>query len=142
MDGIGSARPRLLRLGNTMLLSGGRMAGVGGFGGWDARLWVSTGSAASSWRMHSISYHHNRGVARSLNASFAFLPAINDSKSWPWGTTSYTSLVRRTVVAGCWDLGGAPRRLQAETVRTGAAGRPPRPRRLRHGAADLRVVLD
>ena len=108
IDGIGTARPRLLRLGNTMLLSGGRMAGVGGFGGWDARLWVSTGSAASSWRMHSISYHHNRGVARSLNASFAFLPAINDSKSWPWGTTSYTSLVSHTAAAGVWCFPKAP----------------------------------
>ena len=140
MDGIGSARPRLLRLGNTMLLSGGRMAGVGGFGGWDARLWVSTGSAASSWRMHSISYHHNRGVARSLNASFAFLPAINDSKRWPWGTTSYTSLVSKIVLAVL--AGSAFRRLQAKAVRTGAARRPPRPRRLRHGAADLRIVFD
>ena len=93
MPDTGTARPRLLCLGNTVLLSGGRMCGVGGFDGWDARLWTSNDSGRS-WSMNSISYHHNLGVNRYLNQSFAYRPGINDSKVWPWGTTSYTSLVR------------------------------------------------
>ena len=91
--GIGTARPRLLRVGDTMLLSGGRMCGVGGYDGWDARLWASADSG-QTWHMHSISYQHNLGVGHFLNESFAYRPGINDSKVWPWGTTAYTSLVR------------------------------------------------
>ena len=69
------------------------MCGFGNYDGWDARLWASA-DAGASWEMHSISYQHNLRVAQYLNESFAFLPGINDSKSWPWGTTAYTSLVR------------------------------------------------
>jgi hypothetical protein len=91
----GTARPRLLRIGDAVLLSGGRVFGLPGVrDGWDVRVWLSTDPAGEVWEDHSVSYHHNRRVEEFLNASFSYLPAINDSRSWPWGTTAYTSLVR------------------------------------------------
>ena len=94
IDGAGCARPRLLRVGDTMLLSGGRKFGFDGVPDtWDTKLWIGADALGLEWNVHSISYHHNAGVARYLNSSYVFLPAVNSTK-WPWGTTSYTSLVR------------------------------------------------
>ena len=90
----GSARPRLLCMGDVMLLSGGRMFGFNGLSnGWDARVWASTDSTGEVWEGYSISNYHNLGVHEFLNSSFAYLPKVNTTE-WLWGTTAYTSLVR------------------------------------------------
>ena len=90
----GSARPRLLCMGDVMLLSGGRMFGFNGLSnGWDARVWASTDPTGEVWEDYSISNYHNLGVHEFLNSSFAYLPKVNTTE-WLWGTTAYTSLVR------------------------------------------------
>ena len=63
LHGMGSARPKLLSLGNLIMLGGGRNRAENTN---DILLWSSSSSSFSSrggWREHSISYWHNRLAA-------------------------------------------------------------------------------
>ena len=87
LNGIGAARPRLLRLGGSLLLSGGRT--------WkknrDTLVWLNAAGDGVDWVPHSISYWHNRLAP---NGTKRFDPvATNGSDHWPRESNSYTSLV-------------------------------------------------
>lgn len=104
MNGTGCARPRLLLLGDTLLLSGGRMRNEGKQG---VQLWsadVGVGSAffhrhrgggggggeplldSPQWTRHDVSYLHNRGRSGDQPAWTAggetppFIPSV--ASSW------------------------------------------------------------
>ena len=84
-------RPRLLVLGTTLLLAGGRRnyAAEGQRG--DILLWESR-TLGSSWTRHSITAAHN---ARVRNATLSYTAAVNGTLRGPAAeTTAYTSLIR------------------------------------------------
>ena len=66
---VGSARPRLLQLGSTMILGGGRMWNGGDMkdhmnlqnGTNDNVLWAATDGEGLEWTPYSISFYHNLG---------------------------------------------------------------------------------
>jgi hypothetical protein len=85
-SGIGSARPRLLRLpSGQLILSGGRQ----GPKSRDIVLWVNEAGDGEDWIPHSISYWHN---ILEPDTSLHFTPSINTSSVRQ--STSYTSLMR------------------------------------------------
>ena len=87
----GCARPRLLRLGSTLILSGGRQRNSNTS---DILLWTArvSGAALPVWgNVHSISFEHNR---RMPNATLRFDANVNSTSYSPRETNSYTSLVR------------------------------------------------
>ena len=101
--GIGSARPRLLRIAkgpssivtgagagtdHSLLLSGGRTWGANR----DVFLWLNTKGNGVDWApQFSISYWHN---LLEPNASRHFTAhGVNHSTHWPRECTSYTSLI-------------------------------------------------
>ena len=100
--GVGCARPRLLALGNSLLLSGGRPR----YNSRDVKLWLNVrgdgGDENATWDEWSISYWHNRLLP---NASLHFTDAINHSSHWPRETASYTSLFRTTVPSAAMGWG-------------------------------------
>ena len=83
-ESVGCARPRLLALGGSLLLSGGRLSRTSR----DIRLWLNAAGDGAAWEAHSISYLHNR---LEPNASLHFDGKINASTARE--STSYTSLV-------------------------------------------------
>ena len=90
----GCARPRLLVMGDTLLLSGGRFRVDGNTS--DVLLWVSHDGLGKSWEPYSISYQHNLGVMRGAHVP-AFNGNVNLSNTTGTGprqTNAYTSLVR------------------------------------------------
>ena len=92
--GMGCARPRLLRIGNSVLLSGGRMRNLNTS---DIILWVNHDvlGHASEWHEYSISYQHNLKIGLHYNnASLAFDSNVNSTTFAPRESNSYTSLVR------------------------------------------------
>ena len=87
LNGVGAARPRLLRLGSSLLLSGGRT--------WkknrDTLVWLNAAGDGVEWLPHSISYWHD---ALAPNGTKRFDPfGTNESDHWPRESNSYTSLV-------------------------------------------------
>ena len=91
LNGVGAARPRLLRLGGSLLLSGGRT--------WrknrDTLVWLNAAGDGEVWLPHSISYWHNHLVP---NGTKKFSPVgVNGSSHWPRESNSYTSLVSLTI---------------------------------------------
>eukprot|EP01043_Picozoa_sp_COSAG02_P006045 COSAG02_NODE_168_length_31711_cov_68.337973_28_plen_400_part_00 len=87
LNGVGAARPRLLRLGSSLLLSGGRT--------WkknrDTLVWLNGAGDGVEWLPHSISYWHD---ALAPNGTKRFDPfGTNESDHWPRESNSYTSLV-------------------------------------------------
>jgi hypothetical protein len=87
LNGIGAARPRLLRLGGSLLLSGGRT--------WkknrDSLVWLNAAGDGLAWVPHSISYWHN---LLAPNGTKKYDPVgTNGSDHWPRESNSYTSLV-------------------------------------------------
>ena len=101
--GVGAVRPRLLRLGNALVLSGGRP----GPECRDSLLWLNAAGDGVAWRGHSLSYWHNRGLE---GAPWRFeAEAINASRALPRFSTSYTSLVRTGPASGFVVYGGGPR---------------------------------
>jgi hypothetical protein len=66
---VGSARPRLLQMGSTMILGGGRMWNGGDMinhnnlqnGTNDNMLWAATDGEGLEWTPYALSYHHNMG---------------------------------------------------------------------------------
>ena len=87
LNGVGAARPRLLRLGSSLLLSGGRT--------WkknrDTLVWLNAAGDGVEWLPHSISYWHN---TLAPNGTKRFDPlGTNGSDHWPRESNSYTSLV-------------------------------------------------
>ena len=91
LNGVGAARPRLLRLGGSLLLSGGRT--------WrknrDTLVWLNAAGDGELWLPHSISYWHNSLVP---NGTKKFSPVgVNGSSHWPRESNSYTSLVSLTI---------------------------------------------
>jgi hypothetical protein len=92
--GAGCARPRLLVMGNKMLLSGGRFRVDGNTS--DVLLWVSRDAYGEAWESHSLSHQHNLGVDRGANVP-PFNSLVNRSNTTGTGprqTNAYTSLVR------------------------------------------------
>lgn len=89
--GVGCARPRLIALGSSLLISGGRPR----YNSRDVKLWLNVrgdgGSENATWDEWSVSYWHNRLLP---NTSLHFTDAINHSSHWPRETASYTSLWR------------------------------------------------
>ncbi len=89
MVGCGCARPRLLRMGTALVLTGGRMRNENTS---DILMWVdATGTGDGPWARTSITFWHNRLVA---NASLQFDARVNSTTFSPRETNSYTSLVR------------------------------------------------
>ena len=94
-DDIGAARPRLLRLGGAVLLSGGRRTELKH----DALIWLNNAGDGVSWAAYSISFQHNalmpkEGLGNWSAAELSFSSHLNTTNSWPWECSSYTSLVR------------------------------------------------
>ena len=88
LNGVGAARPRLLRLGSSLLLSGGRTWNKNR----DTLVWLNALGDGVQWVPHSISYFHNLLVP---NGTKTFDPVgTNGSNHWPRESNSYTSLVR------------------------------------------------
>jgi len=92
----GCARPRLLVMGNRLLLSGGRFR-VGGNTS-DVLLWVSEDGYGEAWESYSLSYQHNLGVKRGGGANVppfnSLVNLSNTSGTGPRQTNAYTSLAR------------------------------------------------
>ena len=57
--GIGTARPRMILLGGTLLLTGSRVLSSDDS---DYYLWESADGLAQKFTAHSLTYHHNRLV--------------------------------------------------------------------------------
>ena len=94
VPGAGCVRPRLLQVGSSLLLSGGRPNPVSR----DVLVWWNAAGDGEEWEAHSISYEHNKRIA---NSSWVFPPAAtNNSRSFPRLTTSYTSLIRTGNTSG------------------------------------------
>lgn len=93
--GVGSARPRLMRLwsaaanGTVLVLAGGRSGPTNR----DVIMWVSSDGIGNRWEAYSVSYWHN---VLETNPALRFTPAINASTARE--STSYTSLVRHASV--------------------------------------------
>merc|ERR1712232_294968 len=84
MYGLGCADPQQLRVGNSLVLSGGRMMNNGTS---DVLLWVNADGMATSWDAYSLSYWHN---LLEPNNSLHFTSHVNISRG---ETTAYTSLI-------------------------------------------------
>jgi len=90
MPGLGCARPRLLVLGDAVLLSGGRRR-LPPFHTTDVDLWINReGGRSGTWQHFSVSGQHN---LLEPNATRRFGPEVN-STSGPRPTSSYTALMR------------------------------------------------
>lgn len=79
VPGAGCARPRLLRMGNSTILSGGRMRNAATS---DVLLWHNSNALnlSSPWTPYSISYHHNQNlIDRESPTPLQGLPAISAS---------------------------------------------------------------
>lgn len=83
----GCARPRLLQLGTTMLLSGGRRRNENTS---DVILWAATDGTGEVWAAHSLSAAHNAGQT---DPALRYDAKVNSSSYSPRETNSYTSLV-------------------------------------------------
>jgi hypothetical protein len=83
----GCARPRLLQVGSTMLLSGGRHRNDNTS---DVILWTATDGTGESWTAHSLSAAHNAGQ---VDPSLRYNGLVNSTTYSPRETNSYTSLV-------------------------------------------------
>ena len=80
-------RPRLLHVGNSLVLSGGRPNPLSR----DVLVWLNAAGDGEEWVAYSVSYWHN---LRNTNADWVFPQTeTNNSRSFPRVTTSYTSLV-------------------------------------------------
>jgi hypothetical protein len=110
--GIGTAYPRLLKVGNTLLLSGGRLMTEGLI---DIELWVNSDGMGKVWdQAHSISYQHNRNVVNPLHRLFWQVNTTDSTNS----TTSYTSLVpvsetEAVILYECHMVSGDPMKVGA-----------------------------
>ena len=85
----GCARPRLLQLGPTMLLSGGRHRNENTS---DVILWTATDGAGELWQAHSLSAAHNAGILPQ-DSDLRYDANVNSTTFSPRETNSYTSLV-------------------------------------------------
>eukprot|EP01043_Picozoa_sp_COSAG02_P037483 COSAG02_NODE_2816_length_7969_cov_3.879670_2_plen_511_part_00 len=112
---VGSARPRLLQMGNTMILGGGRMWNGGDMkdhlnlhnGTNDNLLWTATDGEGLMWKPYAISYYHNRGES---DPSLHFTAGVNSSlyygedtlgmRHLDFETHGYLSLVQLTRSSG------------------------------------------
>lgn len=88
--GAGCARPRLLRIGTTMLLSGGRHRNDNTS---DVILWSSHDGSGEQWKAHSLSSAHNAGQK---DPALRYDAKVNSTDFSPRETNSYTSLVLLT----------------------------------------------
>lgn len=116
IPGAGCARPRLLVLGNYLLLSGGRYRVNGNDS--DVKLWISSDGLGEAWEEHSLSYQHNLGVDDGGSSLFAI------SVYFFVGFFSL-SLVFWTKQPTCRSL---TTRSTSQTRRASARGRPTRTR--------------
>merc|ERR1711920_995864 len=92
--GAGCVRPRLLALGKSLVLGGGRPNPLSR----DVLVWLNSAGDGEDWEAYSISYHHN---LLTTNADWMFPEqATNNSRSFPRLTTSYTSMVKTSNTSG------------------------------------------
>eukprot|EP01047_Picozoa_sp_COSAG01_P016780 COSAG01_NODE_869_length_13031_cov_28.329467_7_plen_490_part_00 len=102
MVGTGSARPRLLLVGSTLLLSGGRMRyrtadGVGP--STDNDLWaadatvVATGTMPPVWRTYALSYWHNHLYDGAEGLPGRYTARVNSTATNRPETRSYGALL-------------------------------------------------
>merc|ERR1719506_1902745 len=91
MFGMGCARPQLVQLGNTTILSGGRMMMSHGYYDRSFDLWMSEDNAVT-WQRASGSYHHN---AKASITGVPLWPEAVNRTGWRFDFTSgYVGLVR------------------------------------------------
>ena len=91
LNGVGAARPRLLNLGSSLLLSGGRTWNKNR----DSLVWLNAAGDGAQWLPYSLSYWHNTLITPHGNNTPRFDPvATNSSSHWPRESNSYTSLVQ------------------------------------------------
>ena len=88
VDGAGCVRPRLLALGTSLVLSGGRPNPLSR----DVLVWLNSEGDGEEWFPYSISYWHN---LRNTNSNWTWPSDLtNNSRAFPRLSTSYTSLIR------------------------------------------------
>ena len=102
--GVGSVRPRLLPLGGSLVLSGGRA----GPESRDCLLWLNAAADGEAWGPYSLSFWHNAGLAADSPWRFA-AAAVNASRALPRFSTCYTSLVSTGARSGFVVYGGGSR---------------------------------
>lgn len=91
-EGVGSARPRLLRLSDGQLvLTGGRPSPTNR----DTTLWTNEAGDGQEWLPYSLSYWHN---LLEPDDDLHFTPSINTSSVRQ--STSYTSLIKTGDASG------------------------------------------
>eukprot|EP00045_Choanoeca_perplexa_P009292 m.88850 g.88850 ORF g.88850 m.88850 type:complete len:390 (-) comp14838_c0_seq1:31-1200(-) len=84
MAGVGSARPRMLLLGNgAIILSGGRHKNAGDQG---PKVWVDRSGQGEVFEEYDVSYYHNLG-----SSQLRFTSEVNETDT-ARQTTCYTSL--------------------------------------------------
>ena len=103
-DGVGSVRPRLLPVGGSLVLSGGRA----GPESRDCLVWLNTAADGEAWEPYSLSYWHNAGLGTDSPWRFA-AAAVNASRALPRFSTCYTSLVSTGARSGFVVYGGGSR---------------------------------
>jgi len=87
LPGAGCVRPRLMRVGNSLVMGGGRPNPLSR----DVILWLNSDGDGEDWEAYSVSYHHNELTE---NPKWLFPEqATNNSRSFPRITPSYTSMV-------------------------------------------------
>ena len=88
VDGAGCVRPRLIGLGGSVLLAGGRPTPTSR----DVVVWLNAEGDGEEWVAYSVSYWHNKA---NTNPAWAFPSELtNNSRAFPRESTSYTSLLR------------------------------------------------
>lgn len=108
---VGSARPRLLQLGSTLIMGGGRMWNGGDMrdhinlinGTNDNMLWAARDGEGLEWTPYSISYYHNRGepdpglhFTAGVNSSLFLGDMTVGQRHTDYETHAYTSVVQLT----------------------------------------------
>ena len=87
LGGAGSVRPRLMPVGNSLVMGGGRPNSLSR----DVLVWLNSAGDGEEWQAFSISYQHNQ---RTNNSAWLWPEeATNNSRSFPRVTPSYTSMV-------------------------------------------------
>ena len=83
----GCVRPRLMTLGRSLVLAGGRPSPISH----DILLWLNAEGDGEAWRPYSVSYWHNQLLT---NQSWRIPSQAVNRTRWPRYDTSYVSLVK------------------------------------------------
>lgn len=89
----GCVRPRLIALGHSLVLAGGRPSPISH----DILLWLNAEGDGEAWRPYSVSYQHNRLLT---NQSWRIPSQAVNRTRWPRYDTSYVSLLKSGISSG------------------------------------------